>query len=91
MNECILSLVSNHRQDTNNIPAVQAGTYTHTRHTMTRLSKAVTSIATGMAIGTAGDLGLSTSQWLTATIAVVIGFALIVNGFVILGTQPCEK
>ena len=55
------------------------------------MSKAMTSIATGMALGTAGDFGLATSQWLTAVIAVVIGFALIVNGFVLLGTQSCEK
>ena len=58
---------------------------------MTRISKAITSIATGMGIGTAGDIGLATSQWLTAVVAVVIGFALIVNGFVLLGTQSCEK
>lgn len=91
MTECILSLVSNHQQDTNNIPAVRAGTYTHTRHNMTRMSKAITSIATGMGIGTAGDIGLATSQWLTAVVAIAIGFALIVNGFVIWGTQSCEK
>ena len=85
------SLASSHQLNTNSLPAVMAGAYTHTRDKMTRFSKAITSIATGMAIGTAGDLGLATSQWLTAVVAVVIGFALIVNGFVILGTQPCEK
>jgi hypothetical protein len=58
---------------------------------MSKLNKAITSIAAGMAIGTAGDLGLATSQWLASVIVITVGFALIVNGFVILGTQSCVK
>ncbi len=91
MNGCIPSLVSSQQPDTNSLPAVQAGTPTHTRHSMTRLSKAMTSIATGMALGSIGDLGLMTSQWLTAIITIAVGFGLICYGFVLLGTQSCVK
>jgi len=58
---------------------------------MTKINKAITSIAAGMAFGTAGDLGLATSQWVASVIVITVGFALIVNGFVILGTQSCVK
>lgn len=91
MNGCLISLASSHRPDTNSLPAVTGGyIYAH-EDTMTNLSKAITSIAVGMTIGTVGDLGLATSQWLASVIIITVGFALIVNGFVILGTQSCVK
>jgi hypothetical protein len=58
---------------------------------MTRTNTAFTSIAMGMALGSIGDLGLMTSQWLASAIAVAIGFGLICFGFVLLGTQSCVK
>jgi len=91
MNGCIPSLVSSQQLDTDSLPAVQAGTHTHTRHSMTRTNTAFTSIAMGMALGSIGDLGLMTSQWLASAIAVAIGFGLICFGFVLLGTQSCVK
>ncbi len=91
MNGCILSLVSSHQLNIDSLPAVTYGHLYAYEAFMTRINKAITSISLGMGIGTAGDIGLATSQWLTAVIAVAIGFALIVNGFVILGTHSCEK
>jgi hypothetical protein len=85
------TLASSHQSDTNSLPAVTGGyIYAH-EDTMTNLSKAITSIAVGMALGTAGDFGIATSQWLASVIVITVGFVLIVNGFVLLGTQSCVK
>lgn len=58
---------------------------------MSNFNRGVTAIALGSVIGTIGDLGLASSQWLTAVIAIVFGFALIVNGFILLSLPQCKK
>lgn len=58
---------------------------------MSNFNRGVTAIALGSVIGTIGDLGLASSQWLTAVIAIVFGFALIVNGFIFLSLPQCKK
>lgn len=58
---------------------------------MSNFNRGITAIALGSVIGTIGDLGLASSQWLTAVIAIVFGFALIVNGFILLSLPQCKK
>lgn len=58
---------------------------------MTNNNRGMTAIALGSVIGTIGDLGLVSSQWLTAVIAIAFGFGLIVNGFILLSLPQCKK